>query len=129
MIVHIKYVFFLSVLLSTTTTCVRTCPCQSTHNNNNTHVADVTHTSHVTPRRVRVRDINEAIQELGRMCTLHMGNDKPQTKLTILQQAVTVITELENQIRGVCAAAALDRRDGKRGGGLWDLMLWLARHR
>ena len=63
------------------------------------------------------------------MCTLHMGNDKPQTKLTILQQAVTVITELENQIRGVCAAAALDRRDGKRGGGLWDLMLWLARHR
>ncbi|KAB0391906.1 hypothetical protein E2I00_002123, partial [Balaenoptera physalus] len=38
--------------------------------------------------RVRVRDINEAFRELGRMCQLHLKSDKAQTKLLILQQAV-----------------------------------------
>jgi len=42
--------------------------------------------------RLRVRDINEAFKELGRMCQMHTKSDKPQTKLTILQQAVQVIT-------------------------------------
>jgi len=50
--------------------------------------------------RVRVRDINDAFHELGQMCSLHLGNEKPQTKLTILQQAVNVITSLEQQVRG-----------------------------
>ena len=30
-----------------------------------------------------------------------MNNEKPQTKLTILQQAVNVITGLEQQVRGI----------------------------
>lgn len=47
-----------------------------------------------------MRDINEAFRELGRMCTLHLHSEKPQTKLIILQQAVTVITSLEQQVRG-----------------------------
>ena len=34
------------------------------------------------------------------MCSLHTASDKPQTKLTILQQAVSVITSLEQQVRG-----------------------------
>jgi len=51
-------------------------------------------------RRVRVRDINDAFHELGRMCSMHLGNEKLQTKLTILQQAVNVITSLEQQVRG-----------------------------
>ena len=50
--------------------------------------------------RIRVRDINEAFKELGRMCSLHTHSDKPQTKLVILQQAVSVITSLEQQVRG-----------------------------
>lgn len=50
--------------------------------------------------RIRVRDINEAFRELGRMCSLHLRSEKPQTKLIILQQAVTVITSLEQQVRG-----------------------------
>jgi transcription factor 4/12 len=49
--------------------------------------------------RVRVRDINDAFKELGRMISLHQQNEKPQTKLTILQQAVTLITNLEQQVR------------------------------
>ena len=52
------------------------------------------------PHRIRVRDINEAFKELGRMCSLHLSTDKPQTKLTILQHAVSVITSLEQQVRG-----------------------------
>lgn len=50
--------------------------------------------------RLRVRDINEAFKELGRMCQLHLKSDKPQTKLLILHQAVTVILSLEQRIRG-----------------------------
>ncbi|XP_076124517.1 transcription factor 12-like isoform X1 [Alosa pseudoharengus] len=49
--------------------------------------------------RLRVRDINEAFQELGRMCQLHLQSEKPQTKLLILHQAVTVILSLEQQVR------------------------------
>ncbi len=50
--------------------------------------------------RVRVRDINEAFRELGRMVQLHLKCDKAQTKLIILQQAVQVILGLERQVRG-----------------------------
>ena len=50
--------------------------------------------------RVRVRDINEAFKELGRMVTMRLQSDKPQTKLGILQQAVFLITSLEQQVRG-----------------------------
>ena len=53
--------------------------------------------------RLRVRDINEAFKELGRMCQLHLSNDKPQTKLLILHQAVNVILNLEQQVRGNAA--------------------------
>jgi len=50
---------------------------------------------------VRVRDINGGFRELGRMVTLHLQPDKPQTKLGVLQQAVNLITSLEQQIRGM----------------------------
>ncbi|CAO2641433.1 Transcription factor E2-alpha [Lemmus lemmus] len=50
--------------------------------------------------RLRVRDINEAFKELGRMCQLHLSSEKPQTKLLILHQAVAVILSLEQQVRG-----------------------------
>ena len=47
-----------------------------------------------------MRDINEAFKELGRMVTMRLQSDKPQTKLGILQQAVFLITTLEQQVRG-----------------------------
>ena len=50
--------------------------------------------------RLRIKDINEAFKELGKMCDIHVKNDKPQTKLSILQQAYDVITNLEQQIKG-----------------------------
>ncbi len=50
--------------------------------------------------RLRVRDINDAFKELGKMCGIHLKSDKPQTKLSILQQAVNVITSLEQQVKG-----------------------------
>lgn len=50
--------------------------------------------------RIRVRDINEAFKELGRMTCIHLKSDKAQTKLSILHQAVSVITSLEQQVRG-----------------------------
>ncbi|MEQ2217003.1 hypothetical protein XENOCAPTIV_014974 [Xenoophorus captivus] len=56
--------------------------------------------------RLRVRDINEAFKELGRMCQLHLKSEKPQTKLLILHQAVAVILSLEQQVRGQCCNPA-----------------------
>ncbi len=50
--------------------------------------------------RIRIRDINEALKELGRMCMSHLKSDKPQTKLGILNMAVEVIMNLEQQVRG-----------------------------
>lgn len=52
-------------------------------------------------RRIRIRDINEALKELGRMCSTHLKSDKPQTKLGILNMAVEVIMTLEQQVRGM----------------------------
>ena len=53
--------------------------------------------------RIRVKDINEAFKELGRMVTVHMSTDKAQTKLGILHHAVEVISQLEAQVRGRCS--------------------------
>ena len=71
--------------------------------------------------RLRVRDLNDAFKELGRMCSLHLKakGDKPQTKLGILQQAVNVITSLESQVRERNLnpkAACLKRREEERMG-------------
>jgi len=49
--------------------------------------------------RVRIRDINEALKELGRICASHQRSDKPMTKLGILNNAVDVIMALEQQVR------------------------------
>merc|ERR1712013_927286 len=49
--------------------------------------------------RVRIRDINEALKELGRICSTHLKSDKPMTKLGILNNAVDVIMTLEQQVR------------------------------
>ena len=49
--------------------------------------------------RVRIRDINEALKELGRICSSHMKADKPMTKLGIMNNAVDVILNLEQQVR------------------------------
>ena len=35
--------------------------------------------------RLRVRDINEAFKELGRMTQMHMKNDKPQVNRRIVE--------------------------------------------
>ncbi|KAM6426142.1 transcription factor 12 isoform 2-T3 [Liasis olivaceus] len=68
--------------------------------------------------RLRVRDINEAFKELGRMCQLHLKSEKPQTKLLILHQAVAVILSLEQQVRERNLnpkAACLKRREEEKG--------------
>lgn len=69
--------------------------------------------------RVRIRDINDALKELGRICSTHQKSDKPMTKLGILNNAVDVIIALEQEVRErnldpkvVC----LKRRE--EGGGL-----------
>ena len=47
-----------------------------------------------------MRDINEAIKELGHMISAHTGASQTLTKLSIMQEAVNVITTLEQQLRG-----------------------------
>ena len=49
--------------------------------------------------RVRIKDINEALKELGRICSTHLKSDKPMTKLGIMNNAVDVIMTLEQQVR------------------------------
>lgn len=68
--------------------------------------------------RLRVRDINEAFKELGRMVQLHLKSDKPQTKLLILHQAVAVILSLEQQVRGQEIDGCLSTL--QRIAGMWD---------
>ncbi|XP_055705632.1 protein daughterless isoform X10 [Phlebotomus papatasi] len=67
--------------------------------------------------RIRIRDINEALKELGRMCMTHLKSDKPQTKLGILNMAVEVIMNLEQQVRERNLnpkAACLKRREEEK---------------
>jgi len=67
--------------------------------------------------RLRVRDINEAFKDLGRMVQMHLKSDKPQTKLVILHQAVQVILALEHEVRDrnlSPRAAALKRREEEK---------------
>lgn len=67
--------------------------------------------------RIRIRDINEALKELGRMCQAHLKTDKPQTKLGILNMAVEVIMSLEQQVRERNLnpkAACLKRREEEK---------------
>uniref|UniRef100_A0A8P4FZH4 Transcription factor E2-alpha n=1 Tax=Dicentrarchus labrax TaxID=13489 RepID=A0A8P4FZH4_DICLA len=74
-----------------------------------------------TRERLRVRDINEAFKELGRMCQLHLSNEKQQTKLIVLQQAVNVILNLEQQVRERNLnpkAACLKRREEEKVSGV-----------
>lgn len=88
--------------------------------------------------RVRIRDINEALKELGRMCMTHMKQDKPQTKLGILNMAVDVIMTLEQQVRERNLnpkAACLKRREEEKcddvsalGGSQQTLGLTTASH-
>ncbi|XP_031442677.1 transcription factor 12 isoform X2 [Clupea harengus] len=71
--------------------------------------------------RLRVRDINEAFKELGRMVQLHLKSEKPQTKLLILHQAVAVILSLEQQVRERNLnpkAACLKRREEEKVSGM-----------
>uniref|UniRef100_UPI003510A557 transcription factor 3b isoform X2 n=1 Tax=Osmerus mordax TaxID=8014 RepID=UPI003510A557 len=79
--------------------------------------------------RLRVRDINEAFKELGRMCQLHLTNDKPQTKLLILHQAVNVILNLEQQVRERNLnpkAACLKRREEEKVSGVGEAGMQLS---
>ncbi|XP_030639879.1 transcription factor 3b isoform X2 [Chanos chanos] len=79
--------------------------------------------------RLRVRDINEAFKELGRMCQLHLSNDKPQTKLLILHQAVNVILNLEQQVRERNLnpkAACLKRREEEKVSGVGESQMQLS---
>merc|ERR1711892_1157594 len=73
--------------------------------------------------RVRIRDNNEALKELGRICSTHMKSDKPMTKLGIMNHAVELIISLEQQVRErnlnpkvVC----LKRREDQSAGDSWS---------
>ncbi|XP_058500404.1 transcription factor 12-like isoform X2 [Solea solea] len=71
--------------------------------------------------RLRVRDINEAFKELGHMCQLHLKSEKPQTKLLVLHQAVSVILSLEQQVRERNLnpkAACLRRREEEKASAI-----------
>ncbi|XP_075946049.1 transcription factor 12-like [Anarhichas minor] len=71
--------------------------------------------------RLRVRDINEAFKELGHMCEVHLKSEKPQTKLLVLHQAVSVIHNLEQQVRERNLnpkAACLRRREEEKASAL-----------
>ena len=85
--------------------------------------------SNNTRERIRIRDINDALTELGRVCmslkpeALKLdknegSNDKPQTKLGVLNMAVEVITALERQVRerNLNTSAALAIRNNTNGG-------------
>jgi hypothetical protein len=53
---------------------------------------------------MRIRDINDALTELGRVCMSlrPMGKanaEKPQTKLGVLNMAVDIIMQLEKKVR------------------------------
>ena len=91
--------------------------------------------SNNTRERIRIRDINDALTELGRVCMSlkpdafkatgidleSLGNnDKPQTKLGVLNMAVEVITALERQVRernlNTSAALAVRNNGGGPGG-------------
>lgn len=72
--------------------------------------------------RVRIKDNNEALKELGRICSTHMKSDKPMTKLGIMNHAVELIISLEQQVRErnlnpkvVC----LKRREEQSAGDSW----------
>merc|ERR1719242_2174725 len=72
--------------------------------------------------RVRVKDINEALKELGRICHTHLKSDKPMTKLGLLNHAVDVIMQLEQQVRERNLnpkVACLKRREEGSGSDGW----------
>ena len=72
--------------------------------------------------RVRIRDINEALKELGRICSSHLKSDKPMTKLGIMNNAVEVIMTLEQQVRERNLnpkVACLKRREEGSSGESW----------
>ena len=67
--------------------------------------------------RIRVKDINDAFKELGTMCMKHMASDKTRTKLTILHDAVEIITHLERSVKERCLnpkTACLKRREEEK---------------
>ena len=64
--------------------------------------------------RIRVKDINDAFQELGRMITQHRrDSDKSLTKLNILQTAVQVIQDLEAKVKGELGLSQLREGVGR----------------
>ena len=72
--------------------------------------------------QVRIRDINEALKELGRICSTHLKSDKPMTKLGIMNNAVDVIMTLEQQVRERNLnpkVACLKRREEGSSGESW----------